>query len=223
MDSNNGTPVDAAIHKRAALYVVAPTSEAMDAQAAELNAFTREHTDWVGQEYRETSSARPGLRRLQDDVEHSKVEVVVIKTIAALAPSGVKALRIARAFSRKGVVVHSVAERWFDPSDPLVQWIVKDDRRRQEKSIKALEARRQRGEATGTPGLGLRRDENGVLVDDEDEQGLIDRVLELHAQNLSFGYIALIVTNEGHRSRQGTALTHTQISRIIRRWAKPDE
>ena len=195
----------------------------MDAQAAELNAFTREHTDWVDQEYRETSSARPGLRRLQDDVEHGKVEVIVIKTIAALAPSGVKALRIARAFSRKGVLVHSVAERWFNPSDPLVKWIIAEDERRHEKSARALKGKRERGEATGNPPFGLRRDENGALVDDDDEQALIERVLELRAENLSLGYMAQIVNDEGHRSRHGTPLTHTQISRIVRTHGGDDD
>jgi DNA invertase Pin-like site-specific DNA recombinase len=203
--------------KRVALYVVAPTNEAMDAQAAELMAFANAHPDWMTKEYRETSRARPVLRNVQNDVEQGNVHVVVIKTIGALAASGVKALRIARAFSRKGVGVESVVERWFDPSDPLVKWLVTDDRRRHEKSRKVLEGKRERGEAVGNPRLGLRRDENGVLVDDDDEQALINRVLELRAENLSLGYVAQLVNGEGYRSRQGTLLTHVQISRILRR------
>jgi len=208
--------------KRAVLYVVAPTPEAQDAQAAELTAFVRERGYVLGKTYRGETSARPVLHALRSDAKRGEFDVVVIITITALAPNGPKALSIALDLSKIGLGVESAHEPWFRPNGALAKYIVANEQRRQRKSKSAIAAKRANGEAVGNPPFGLCRGEDGMLEEDAGEQNLIERVLDLYAQNLSFGCVADIVTREGHLSRNGTPLTHVQIARILRRYGGSD-
>jgi len=214
-DPTTGAPD--APKKRAAIYVVAPTKDARAMQADQLKEFIRDRGRTFIKEYREKSTARPILRALQSDAKQRSFDIVVVLSIGALAQNGPKALTIALALNKIGVVVESVQERWFHPSDPLAKYIVANDQHRQQKSRATIAAKRARGESVGTPPIGFRRGENGELEEDEYEQSLIARAKELDTEGYNPSAIATIMTNEGRESRAFTGISRSWVVRALAR------
>lgn len=83
----------------------------------------------------------------------------------------------------------------------------------------ALRVKRSKGEALGETPYGHRRDERGMLVQDEGEQVIIACVRELRAAGLSVRAIAAELTSRGLCARTGKPLGKTQVHNLIARGA----
>ncbi len=58
--------------------------------------------------------------------------------------------------------------------------------------------------------------ENGVLVEDEEEQKVVKVIQKLRSSGLSFNKIAISMNGSGYKSRTGGKWFSTQISRILK-------
>jgi DNA invertase Pin-like site-specific DNA recombinase len=209
---------------RAILYVVAPSPEKRAEQIENLKKLAAARCWNIWKICQETNTKRrPWLRWLTDEGRKGNLAnvVILVDWISYLGRSRTGGFHVAMTLHALGIEVVSVHEQeWWDAAAPWAKWFDEGERRRREKSKKAIAGKRERGEATGNLPLGFCRGDNGGVLEDADEQALIDRVVELQKQNLSLGYIAQIVNQEGHRSRNGTPFTHTQIRRILRRFGE---
>jgi DNA invertase Pin-like site-specific DNA recombinase len=80
----------------------------------------------------------------------------------------------------------------------------------------ALAAKRARGERVGSVPFGYRLADDGVRVErDEREQLVVTRARELRASGLSTRAIVARLAAEGATSRAGTALSQTQVCRVL--------
>jgi DNA invertase Pin-like site-specific DNA recombinase len=81
----------------------------------------------------------------------------------------------------------------------------------------ALQAKRARGERTGTAPFGFTVGSDGRLVPAPDEQNVIRRVRELRIAGLSIRGVVAECCEEGLVSRAGTPLSVTQVFRMLAR------
>jgi DNA invertase Pin-like site-specific DNA recombinase len=72
------------------------------------------------------------------------------------------------------------------------------------------------GFAFGSPPFGF-RSEDGVLVPDDDEQVVLERITELHRDGRSLREIAAVLTDEGYQPKRSTRWHPQSLSRIVGR------
>jgi len=130
---------------------------------------------------------------------------------------------IEAAVARKGARIVSAAGEGTDsdsPTDILMRRMV-DAFAEYERLIiiarttAALQAKKARGERTGSIPYGKRLDDNGVdLIPDESEQEILSVIFELNGKGLSLRNIASRLTAKGYQSR-GKAWHHQTIANIL--------
>ena len=130
---------------------------------------------------------------------------------------------IEAAVARKGARIVSAAGEGTDsdsPTDILMRRMV-DAFAEYERLIiiarttAALQAKKARGERTGSIPYGKRLDDNGVdLIPDESEQEILSVIFELNGKGLSLRNIASRLTAKGYQSR-GKAWHPQTVSNII--------
>ncbi len=206
--------------KRVALYLLIP-ADAVKAEPliATQEAFAREHGDLVTRFYEQPASYRdrPKLQRLLARAQVGGFDVLSVFAVGSLAPSRIGALRIVRDLDVLSVKVVSFAERWFDLHAPPLAWIIEGERRLLARSARAIGRKRRRGERVGTVPYGSRLAFDGRTVEiDPSEQATIAEACALREGGASMRAIARTLTDAGHRSRNGTPLLKSQISRMLR-------
>ena len=158
---------------------------------------------------------RPKLARLFARATARTLDVVYVLFVGQLARGRIGALGVVRRLDALGVKVVSVNEPWFDVHAPALKWISDGEARRLDKSKRAIEAKRQRGERVGEIRLGLRLAADGVSVEpDPDEERLIAEARRFVDEGYSYRVIAETLTERGYRSRQGTPISHRQVARM---------
>lgn len=73
-----------------------------------------------------------------------------------------------------------------------------------ERTSVALRHKQSRGEHVGSPALGFDM-ESGMLVRNEEEALVVDRILQLRAEGLTYQQVADTLTDEGHPTKRGGA------------------
>jgi len=204
--ASNATTVETAVtaEKRAVIYMhLVPGKH--DELMAKLKQFASERGFGVGEVYIESKKSRPSLRRLLADAKMNGFDVVVVGALGALGRTRVGAFATALKLAALRIDVASLGNPWWDPHSRLAAWLAKE-----------IVAKPKRGEPVGTPPLGFCRADDGTLVEDEVEQTMIGRAHELKKQNLSNGYVAAIMNDEGYRTRANTLLTHVWVGRALK-------
>src|SRR5579883_448033 len=164
--------------RRAALYLLAPgDAERAKALEAKLEDFARTsgYTQWTRfYERQEGFMARPRRKVLVTRAEAGAIDVVLVPAVGMLAPSRRGALRVAQTLDKLGVSVRSMAEPWWDLREPALAWIAEGEQRVLDRSVKAIQAKRQRGERVGEIPYGYRLASDGLTVEPEpNEQHVI--------------------------------------------------
>jgi hypothetical protein len=211
--------------KRVALYLLLP-ADAVKAEPliATQEAFAREHGNLVTRFYEQPDSYRdrPRLHRMLARAEVGGIDVLSVFAIGSLAPSRIGALRIVRDLDALSVKVVSFAERWFDVHAPPLAWIIEGERRLLARSARVIRRKRRRGERVGTVPYGSHLALDGRTIEpDRSEQSTLAEACALREGGASMREIARRLTDAGHRSRNGTAFSKTQIGRMLLRARGP--
>ena len=164
---------------------------------------------------------RPAL--LEAIAELGKGDSLIVAKRDRLGRDPLVVAMIESAVKRKGARIVSAAGEGTDsdsPSDVLMRRMV-DAFSEYERLIigartkAALQAKKQRGERTGSIPYGKRLADNGVdLIPDETEQEILAIIFDLNDKGLSRRNIASRLTAKGYQSR-GKAWHHQTIANII--------
>ena len=164
---------------------------------------------------------RPAL--LEAIGELGKGDTLIVAKRDRLGRDPLVIAMIEASVSRKGARIVSAAGEGTDsdsPTDILMRRMV-DAFGEYERLIivartkAALQAKKQRGERTGSIPYGKRLADNGVdLIPDESEQEILSVIFDLNSKGLSLRNIASRLTSKGYQSR-GKAWHHQTIANII--------
>jgi DNA invertase Pin-like site-specific DNA recombinase len=206
---------------RAAIFLWQRNDPAASARAqATLEAFVKQKGYLLVHRYLERptrSRSWPAYGRLLGRARRAELHVVCVLGLDALGRSRAMALRAALELHALGARVDSMQEPWFDPSDPLVGWVVGGEQHRSERSMAAVRAKRDRGERIGEIPYGWRLGPDGVRLEpDEDERFVVTHAKRLLNEGYSQRSIAHTFTTWGWASRAGTPFTHRQVGRMLR-------
>lgn len=165
--------------------------------------------------------SRPAL--LAAVAELGKGDVLIVAKRDRLGRDPIAVAMIERAVARKGARIVSAAGEGTDsdsPSDVLMRRMV-DAFAEYERLLigartgAALQAKKARGERTGSVPYGFQIAADGVHVEESaDEQAVIAAVRELRAAGLSLRAIVAGLDARGFLSRSGKPLALTQVARI---------
>lgn len=164
---------------------------------------------------------RPALLALI--AELSKGDVLIVAKRDRLGRDPLVMAMIESAVQRKGAKIVSAAGEGTDsdsPSDILMRRMV-DAFAEYERLIigartkAALQAKKQRGERTGSIPYGYRCDDGVSLVEDAIEQSALALIHELNEKGLSLRNIAMRLEKSGYKSR-GKAWHPQTISNILK-------
>jgi DNA invertase Pin-like site-specific DNA recombinase len=172
---------------------------------------------------------RPGLQAALQGLAEHRAGLLVVHKRDRLARDIVAAAMITRLVERVGGIV-ATADGMPPGNSPEATMMrgMLDLFAQYERAIivsrtrAALAAKKARGEVTGRAPFGMRVSADGRhLEEDPDEAAVVERVGELLAQGMLQKDVVTQLAAEGARSRAGTPLTATQVSRIARRpgWA----
>jgi DNA invertase Pin-like site-specific DNA recombinase len=203
---------------RVAAYLLVPCDD--DAKAASLRerlaSFQRTQGMPLGM-YEEQCGghrARPLRGRLVRRGSRGGFDLVCVLALRHLAPTRA---RIAQLVLRLGVPVVTLSGLRLDPADRVVRWIARERSEHQRRIRRGLSKKRQRGERAGVIPAGLQLAEDGVhLEPDPNVQRAMATARELSASGLALRQIAKRLTEAGHRTRRGTAISHKQVGRWLR-------
>ena len=164
---------------------------------------------------------RPAL--LDAIAELGKGDVLIVAKRDRLGRDPLVVAMIESAVQRKGARIVSAAGEGTDsdsPTDILMRRMV-DAFAEYERLVigartrAALQAKKQRGERTGSIPYGCRLADNGVdLIKDESEQEVLKIIIDLNSKGLSLRNIASRLTSKGYQSR-GKAWHPQTIANII--------
>ena len=85
-----------------------------------------------------------------------------------------------------------------------------------ERTTPAMARLKELGRTTGNAPYGYRADEDGVLTPAAEEQCVIRAASRARALGLTLRRVAKLLTNEGHRSRNGRPFSHSAIAAMLR-------
>ena len=164
---------------------------------------------------------RPAL--LDAIAELGKGDTLIVAKRDRLGRDPLVVAMIEASVARKGARIVSAAGEGTDsdsPTDILMRRMV-DAFAEYERLVigartrAALQAKKQRGERTGSIPYGKRLADNGVdLIPDEAEQEILSIIFDLNEKGLSLRNIASRLTAKGYQSR-GKAWHHQTIANII--------
>jgi len=167
---------------------------------------------------------RPGIQAVLEKVKARKVEVVIVYKLDRLARNTVECLEMAKLMDKAGVALHSISEK-LDTQSALGRFfftltasLAEMERNIiSERTAAALQQKKANGQFTGgEPPYGFTVGDNGVLIPDTGEQGIIENIKCLRNAGCSTRGIAELLVLQGVGTRKGTAFTQTQIVRILK-------
>lgn len=167
---------------------------------------------------------RPGLLAAITELERKNAGMLVVAKRDRLARDVMNAAMVERLAERAGARIRSVAGEGTegdlsDPSGMLMRGIV-DLFAQYERAVirartkAALAVKAARGERTGQVRFGCRATPDGYIVEHEEEQKVLTRILELRKNGLSIRAIASQLQADGEPCR-GTRWHPTTIARLI--------
>ncbi len=150
----------------------------------------------------------------------------VFHKLDRLARNTIESLEIAQLMDKKGVALHSITEKLDTQSAvgrfffTLLASLAEMERGIISERIQAaMERKRQRGEAcNGNPPYGF-YSVNGMLVPNEKERQVIERVRSLRTAGNTVHEIVGVLDNEGVKNREGRAFGKSQVHVLIKRHA----
>ncbi len=169
---------------------------------------------------------RPGVQKVLEMVREKRVDAVIIYKLDRLARKTMEALEIAQLMDRKGVGLHSITER-LDTQSALGRFffvllasLAEMERELIGERIRAaMQRKREKGEScSGNAPYGFHICD-GMLVSDEHERGVIDRIHSLRVAGHTVHQIATILDRDGVRNRQGRPFGKSQVHVIAQRKA----
>ncbi len=171
-----------------------------------------------------TIKGRPGVQKALEMVRDRRVDAVVIYKLDRLARNTVEALDMARLLDRKGVALHSITEKLDTQSAigrfffTLMASLAEMERELIGERIRAaMQRKREKGEScSGNAPYGFHICD-GMLVSDEQERAVIERILHLRREGRTVHQIADSLDRHGIRNRQGRPFGKSQVHVIVQR------
>lgn len=168
---------------------------------------------------------RPGVQAVLRMVRDREVEAVIIYKLDRLARNTVEALEIAQLMDKRRIALHSITER-LDTRSALGRFFftLMASLAEMERGIiserisAAMERKREKGESNGNPPYGFHAHE-GMLVPDNYEATVIERVRCLRSEGLTIHQIAATLNESGFHNRQGRSFGKSQVHVLIQRHA----
>lgn len=167
-------------------------------------------------------SNRPGIQALMSLINSKSVEGLFVYKSDRISRNGIQSIMFEALLNSKSVSYWSVCEGLIgDKSeDPLMSYLRAglNQRERQIISMRtksALLKKKESGFVLGAPKYG-QTIHNGHVVENGSETLMVQRIVQLNKLGYSTRKIAQIASDEGYRSRKNTALSQTQIQRILK-------
>ena len=169
---------------------------------------------------------RPGIQSVLEKVRRGEVAAVIVYKLDRLARNTVEALEIAKILDKKGAGLHSISEK-LDTHSPLGRFfftlmasLAEMERALIAERIRAaMERKRERGEScSGNPPYGFQILE-GMLIPDEQERVVIERIRCLRSEGRTIHQIVGILNDEGVRNRRGREFGQSQVHVLVQRCA----
>jgi site-specific DNA recombinase len=168
---------------------------------------------------------RPGVQKVLRLARRREIDAIVVYKLDRIFRSTIDALETTKAFDKWGVSFHSIEETLDTRSAmgrfffTLTAALAEMERRLiGERTKAALAHKRSKSEKTGGDipfGYNLAQ---GILVKNDEEQGVIRIIRRLHGQRLSLRRICSELEREGHKTKRGNGKWHPQsIAHIIKR------
>lgn len=214
----------------AVAYVRVSTDEQQlgpEAQSRSITAWAQKNGTYIAAWTRDTMSGeselseRPGLQEAMKTISRLKAGVLVIAENGRLSRHPVIAWGMHVSLGRLGATVVSVDGVNNDGSPTseffwfvmmCVYWL--ELRLIRERIKSALGAKKAMGKVYGSLPYGSKSDEDGNIVDDEDEQRVVRRIVGMRKSGVSLRAIANKLESDGIRSRSGHVMGPSQIARI---------
>jgi site-specific DNA recombinase len=218
----------------AAIYTRVSTDEqkqhgvSLDAQVAKCAQYAKSsglevvYTGVEGESAKDTD--RPELQTILKMVAQKKISHVILVKLDRLSRDVEDGCRIGKMLAKKGATLHLVAEGGrVDLSDPSQEMMFhmrislgRFERRRIAMNTKmAMAHKRDKNERiSGQAPYGYKF-ENNMVVEDETEQSVIQRVHTLHNSGMSIRKIIARLASEGVYNRSGNEFTVRAIHNII--------
>ena len=169
---------------------------------------------------------RPGVQKVITMARKKEIDAVVVFKLDRIFRSTVDAIETTKMFDKMGISFHSIFETLDTKSAmgrlffTLTAALAEMERRIiGERTKEALAYKRSRNEKTGGDiPYGFNLTENRLLVENEDEQGVIRLIHRLKQQGLSLRKISKKLEQEGFKTKRGNGHWHPQtVSAILKR------
>ncbi len=168
---------------------------------------------------------RPGVQKVFKLARKEQIDAIVVYKLDRIFRSTTDALETTKMFEKWGVSFHSIEETLDTQSAmgrfffTLTAALAKMERRIiGERTKAALAHKRSKSEKTGGDipfGYDLAQ---GILVKNDEEQGVIRLIKRLHDQGFSLRGICTELEGEGHKTKRGNTIWHPEtIAHIIKR------
>jgi DNA invertase Pin-like site-specific DNA recombinase len=171
-------------------------------------------------------AGRPGIQRVLEMVRTRKIDNVVIFKLDRMARNLKEACEIAETMQKKNVALHSISEKldtesatgrlFYNILSAMAAW---EREIIGERTAVALEHKAAQGERTNFQAPFGYRFENGKVVKDDIEHGIIRKVNELKEEGYSIRAIVALLEEQGHRNRNGKPIGRNEIWRITKKAA----
>jgi len=174
---------------------------------------------------------RPGIQRVLEMVHAKEIDAVIVTKLDRLTRSTRDAIDLIELFGKKGVALISITES-LDTESPIGRFVVRLMASIGELEREMIGARTSEGlqniKAQGFPAgpapygwMSQPRSSSEKadkirkpLLKNPEEQKIMARITELHAQKKSWPYIAHRLNYEGHRTRSGGEWVYQAVHRI---------
>jgi DNA invertase Pin-like site-specific DNA recombinase len=169
---------------------------------------------------------RPGVQKVLQMVRERRVDAVIIYKLDRLARNTAEALDIARLLDRKGVALHSITEKLDTQSAvgrfffTLMASLAEMERELIGERIRAaMQRKREKGEScSGNAPYGFQICD-GMLVSDEEERAVIERIRFLRGEGRTVHQIAATLNDDGVRNRENRPFGKSQVHVLVQRHA----
>ena len=169
---------------------------------------------------------RPGLQAVLSLVAKKRIQHVVIYKLDRLARNTVETLQMVEALDKKGVGLHSISEK-LDTQSSIGRFVVRtlaslaEMERDQisERTSAALSQKRSKGERTNYQAPFGFRHENGMLIQDANEQEILSNVATLKSEGHTVRAIVQFLAENGYTNRKGNPFGVSETWRMIKKAA----
>jgi site-specific DNA recombinase len=164
---------------------------------------------------------RPGVRRVLEIAQKKETDCIIIYKLDRMFRNTVDALNTSQMLDRQGIALHSINERLDTKSAigkfffSLMASLAEMERNIiSERTVDALACKKAKGERVGEIPLGY-DNVSGQLVENVKEQAIINCILDLRVDGLSYRAIADRLTAESIETKKGLDRWNYQTVRNI--------